>query len=540
MGNIASHHVQALNKTQTDTRFYPPRETNSGTKRATSLPAELQPHQKPFLSKFGAAKARIHRTFRPKPKDQTNNKKTKKGEKHSKKNSQSSSSLIELDQSQSQSISDGNRRYSHHRDSKYQYPIDEQEQDRLIQMHFLLKQCFDGNFSAPVKNLLSRTALTSWDSSSINRVSWATSATSQSTQSSIRNTWVRQSVPPRVLDIACGTGTWAMEMAVDFPDAEVHGVDITDTMYPLTIKPPNVSFIKADVLDPKGLPYPSEYFDYVHMQLVYACFSRPDWTTIVKEIRRVLKPGGYVEFRELDPILHNAGPVTEAFLGSLTKGMERLHGINSFWSRYLCQYIERPGDMTDIHHEIVSVGVGWGRTVADMTYEAVEEDFRAVKRLVRTALSISSEEYESRVTTMMNEMRAHKTYENYHMCWARKPLLDLDSIFYDRQQMPTNIMINNSSKNIDIDSNSSDKKKKNNVDYSNDNILLQQDPHHLHQHHLYHNNINNCLYYQLNNPSRMRRMSSMSCLEGKMKEEERRRNDTVSDIYQFVEGYNAS
>ncbi|KAI9027264.1 S-adenosyl-L-methionine-dependent methyltransferase [Phycomyces nitens] len=454
MGNIPSHHSN-LDKTQTDTRLYPPRTANSSTSKPPAL-----------LARFGAAKARIHRTLCHKTKPKT--------KKHSQ-NSHTYPTDVTTNQPGAQNSPDNDKRQYR----KYQYPIDEQEQDRLIHMHFLLKQCFDGNFSAPVRNLLSRTALTSWDSSSINRVSWATSATAHSTQSSLRNTWVRQSVPPRVLDIACGTGTWAMEMAVEFPFAEVHGIDSSE-MYPLAIKPPNVWFTKADVLDPAGLPYPSEYFDYVHMQLVYCCFSRPDWTTIIKEIRRVLKPGGYVEFRELDPILHNPGPVTDGFLGALTKGMG-LHGINSFWSRYLCQYIERPGDMTDVHHQIVSVGVGWGRTLADMTYQAVEQDFRAAKRLVRTALSISSEEYDSTVTMMMNEMRPHKTYENYHMCWGRKPLLDLDCLFYDRQI----------------------------------NIPRAEQLH-----------------------PRLRRMSSMSCLEGKMSEEERRRKDTVSDIYQFVEGYN--
>jgi ubiquinone/menaquinone biosynthesis C-methylase UbiE len=32
---------------------------------------------------------------------------------------------------------------------------------------------------------------------------------------------------------------------------------------------------------------------------------------VVKEINRVLKPGGYVEFREVDPVVRNTGPRTQ-------------------------------------------------------------------------------------------------------------------------------------------------------------------------------------------------------------------------------------
>ena len=80
-------------------------------------------------------------------------------------------------------------------------------------------------------------------------------------------------IQPRVLDIACGTGIWILEMASEFPQAQFYGIDLS-TMYPADIKPAKTHFCQGDVLN--GLPYMDAYFDYVHMSLVYNCFSFED------------------------------------------------------------------------------------------------------------------------------------------------------------------------------------------------------------------------------------------------------------------------
>lgn len=89
-------------------------------------------------------------------------------------------------------------------------------------------------------------------------------------------------LPPRVLDIACGNGTWILEMATEFPDSQFYGLDILAN-YPTTVKPANTFFCQYDILDPKGLPYPDDYFDYIHMRQVYSCFSEQDWVVRIDD-----------------------------------------------------------------------------------------------------------------------------------------------------------------------------------------------------------------------------------------------------------------
>lgn len=153
---------------------------------------------------------------------------------------------------------------------------DEKEQDRSTNTHFVLKHYFGDNLSAPVHDLLSK-----------------------------------PTVSTRVLDVACGYGVWVLEMATNYPHTEVYGIDAA-CLYPNTIKPSNAKFQQCDMLDPEGFPYPNEYFDYIHMRLVYNCFSASDLKFVLNEMNRVLKPGGYIEIRDIDPIIKNPGPVTDA------------------------------------------------------------------------------------------------------------------------------------------------------------------------------------------------------------------------------------
>lgn len=118
------------------------------------------------------------------------------------------------------------------------------------------------NFSAPVRDLLSGSA-----------------AVSQPTRNSGGSTdnWSVESLPPpRVLDVACGTGIWCLEMATEFPNSQFYGIDLS-ACYPSDIKPGNTTFSKCDILSDKGFPFPDGHFDYVFMRQVYNCFSESDW-----------------------------------------------------------------------------------------------------------------------------------------------------------------------------------------------------------------------------------------------------------------------
>ncbi|KAK4685762.1 hypothetical protein P7C73_g4385, partial [Tremellales sp. Uapishka_1] len=97
----------------------------------------------------------------------------------------------------------------------------------------------------------------------------------------------------RVLDIGTGTGIWAIEMALEFPHAEVIGVDLAPVK-PYDNLPENVHFMIEDAA--QGLPFADNSFDVVHSRALFLGIR--DWPAYVTEIVRLVKPGGLVYFVE--------------------------------------------------------------------------------------------------------------------------------------------------------------------------------------------------------------------------------------------------
>ncbi|KAF0543572.1 S-adenosyl-L-methionine-dependent methyltransferase [Gigaspora margarita] len=108
------------------------------------------------------------------------------------------------------------------------------------------------------------------------------------------------------IDIGCGSGHWCFEVAQQFPEAEVYGVDIVSS-FPNEIKPSNCYFQLCNVLE--GLPFPNNEFDYVFMRHMIPALKKDQWVPLFDEIMRVLKPGGVVESVEFEWGAKSMGPV---------------------------------------------------------------------------------------------------------------------------------------------------------------------------------------------------------------------------------------
>src|SRR3954454_8936592 len=93
--------------------------------------------------------------------------------------------------------------------------------------------------------------------------------------------------PERVLDVGCGTGTGALFLAREFPQARVRGVDISEEMVAEAVRKVGLDpegRIAFKVGDAAALPYPDQSFDLV---------TQLNMPPFFDEIVRVLRPGGY-------------------------------------------------------------------------------------------------------------------------------------------------------------------------------------------------------------------------------------------------------
>ncbi|OCK78488.1 S-adenosyl-L-methionine-dependent methyltransferase [Lepidopterella palustris CBS 459.81] len=157
------------------------------------------------------------------------------------------------------------RRYHGFDDAVYLLPNDEQEQERLEGQHQTWLMLLGGKLHlSPLKN-------------------------------NIQN----------VLDVATGTGNWAMDFADQYPSARVTGTDLSPIQP--NFVPPNCTFI---VEDSEGDWVWDEKFDFIHSRTLGSTWR--NWPGYFRKCYDYLKPGGYLEIHEFTFPFHcddgTAGP----------------------------------------------------------------------------------------------------------------------------------------------------------------------------------------------------------------------------------------
>jgi demethylmenaquinone methyltransferase / 2-methoxy-6-polyprenyl-1,4-benzoquinol methylase len=98
----------------------------------------------------------------------------------------------------------------------------------------------------------------------------------------------------KALDVCCGTGDWTIALAEAVgPSGEVTGLDFSQNMLNVGIeKVKSLGFKQVNLIHGNAmeLPFPDNSFDYV--TIGFGLRNVPDYLQVLKEMNRVLKPGG--------------------------------------------------------------------------------------------------------------------------------------------------------------------------------------------------------------------------------------------------------
>ena len=103
---------------------------------------------------------------------------------------------------------------------------------------------------------------------------------------------------PRCVDLACGTGDICRSLATRFPEAQITGIDLSDDMLAIARK------LQTEESSPSTLDWRCEDMGRTSIESAsvdivtggYALRNAPELDVALKEIERILKPGGHAAF----------------------------------------------------------------------------------------------------------------------------------------------------------------------------------------------------------------------------------------------------
>lgn len=107
----------------------------------------------------------------------------------------------------------------------------------------------------------------------------------------------------QVLDVACGPGGWAIDIAFQNQKAQVVGIDISQEMLAFARTQArsqgleNVQFRQMNILKP--LEFADNTFDLVNARFLFGFMSRDAWMPLICECLRILRPGGTLRLTEV-------------------------------------------------------------------------------------------------------------------------------------------------------------------------------------------------------------------------------------------------
>ncbi|CEP15274.1 hypothetical protein [Parasitella parasitica] len=238
------------------------------------------------------------------------------------------------------------------------------------------------------------------------------------------NTWGEIGGSMTIVDVGTGNGIWALEMASEQLDCKVIGLDLRPPSEQQG-RPKNLNYHEADITE--IWPFESNSVDFIFQRNMGQSIQKDQWSHVLSEMYRVLKPGGTIELLEADLVHHNPGPVQRAF-DEFYQNQCAEDGLDFAFTGIISKELEAIG-FSELDHRTLDIPIGeWPQDSELKQFGFINKEIQKAflrnrKSFYVSKWGISPEDYEMAVQEVLAEFEEYHGFSRFN-CWlAKKPAL---------------------------------------------------------------------------------------------------------------------
>ncbi|MFL5655544.1 MAG: class I SAM-dependent methyltransferase [Ktedonobacteraceae bacterium] len=235
-----------------------------------------------------------------------------------------------------------------------------------------------------------------------------------------------------ILDVGCGPGEWALEIAQRFPGSQITGIDISALMITYahyTAESQHISNVQFQVMDARQLlAFPDASFDLINARFIVGFMSTTTWPQLIHECFRILRPGGILCNCEPESLGSTTSPSLAQYNSLVTQAMRWAgqcfapvgdqYGISAVLHRLLHE-----AGFQRIQQEAFVINYSTGMPAHTAMYENFKTFLKLLQALLVRGGLTTQEDIEVLYSRTFEEMEADDfcAAAFFQRVWGKKP-----------------------------------------------------------------------------------------------------------------------
>ncbi|HZS75010.1 MAG TPA: class I SAM-dependent methyltransferase [Ktedonobacteraceae bacterium] len=235
-----------------------------------------------------------------------------------------------------------------------------------------------------------------------------------------------------ILDIACGPGGWALDVAHAYRDKQVVGIDISKLVIQYARAQAkvqwadNASFKIMDIRQP--FAFEDNSFDLINARLLFGVLPRTAWPNMLQECLRINRPGGLIRLTESELPLTNS-PAFELLASKFAEALYKGGHSFSVDGRHIgitpvLGHLLRAAGYQRVRTEGYIIDCSAGAEAYESCYENFEIGLRLAQPLIVDKFKLmKAEDFEETYQRVLLEMGSSDFCGTWPLlsAWGEKP-----------------------------------------------------------------------------------------------------------------------